>query len=116
MSNARSQAFARTGVVAVAAAFVCINYIDATSDPPPSQADAAKSKTVFLDDFAGPGLDRSKWNVRVTGETYNNEQQAYVDSPETIHIANRRDDGGAANGALVLEARYRAGFTTPEKK
>lgn len=77
---------------------------------------SAEPETVFFDDFAGPELDRSKWLVEVTGRTVNNEQQAYVDSPETISIARGDDAEGATNGALVLQARYRPGFMTPQNR
>jgi len=62
-------------------------------------------RTVFFDDFSAAELDRSKWNVVVTGRTVNNEQQAYVDSPEVLSV---RD------GALVIRPRFRRGFTTVE--
>jgi beta-glucanase (GH16 family) len=61
--------------------------------------------TTFFDDFTGPTLDRSKWNVIVTGRTVNNEQQAYVDSTDTLYIDH---------GALVIHPRFRPGFRTPE--
>ena len=63
-----------------------------------------------------PGqLDRSKWNVIVTGRTVNNEQQAYVDSPETIALVRGAEAAGAENGALVIRGRdIRPGFKTPE--
>ena len=32
-------------------------------------------------------LTARAWNVRVTGVTVNEEQQAYVDSPETISLS-----------------------------
>src|SRR5579875_3562322 len=41
------------------------------------------SEVIFFDDFSKHTLDRSKWNVVVTGFTVNNEQQAYVDSSAT---------------------------------
>jgi beta-glucanase (GH16 family) len=66
---------------------------------------SAQPQTVFLDDFSGPELDRSKWNVVVTGRTVNNEQQAYVDSPRTIYLAD---------GNLVIHPRFAEGYTTPE--
>jgi beta-glucanase (GH16 family) len=50
----------------------------------------------------------------VTGQTVNNEQQAYVDSPETIALVSGPDAAGAENGALAIRSRYRPGFTTPE--
>src|SRR5437660_379351 len=77
---------------------------------------SSEPETVFFDDFTGPALDRSKWRVEITGRTVNNEQQAYVDSPETISIARGDEAEGASNGALVLQARYRPGFLTPQKR
>lgn len=68
--------------------------------------------TLFADDFSGTGLDRSKWNVIVTGRTVNDEQQAYVDSPDTIALTAKAD--GAANGALAITSRRQPGFKTPE--
>lgn len=70
--------------------------------------------TSFFDDFSGPGIDRSTWNVVVTGRTVNNEQQAYVDSAETLSIVSGAEAEGASNGALAVRARYRPGFKTPE--
>ena len=63
------------------------------------------ARTIFFEDFAGPELDRSRWNVIVTGRTVNNEQQAYVDSKEVLYIAG---------GALVIHPRLRPGFKTAE--
>lgn len=73
-------------------------------------------RTVFFDDFSAPALDRTKWNVEVTGQHVNDEQQAYVDSPETISIAHGADLAGAENGALVIQAKYRPGFITADGK
>src|SRR5579859_5313726 len=72
----------------------------------------ARPATLFFEDFTGPALDRSKWNVIVTGRTVNDEQQAYVDSPETIAIVP--DVPGGEHGALSITARHKPGFTTPE--
>ncbi|HEX6464591.1 MAG TPA: glycoside hydrolase family 16 protein [Vicinamibacterales bacterium] len=69
-------------------------------------------KTIFFEDFSGAALDRTKWNVIVTGRTVNQEQQAYVDSPETIAL--RSDAEGAQRGALSITARRHPGFRTPE--
>lgn len=78
----------------------------------PSQSPAPAGMTIFFEDFSGPALDRMKWNVIVTGRTVNNEQQAYVDSPDTIAILPEAP--GATHGALAVTARHRTGFTTAE--
>jgi len=74
---------------------------------------APTETTLFFDEFSGPTLDRSRWNVVVTGRTVNNEQQAYIDSPDVFTFLSG-DAEGASNGALVIRPRYRAGFTTPQ--
>ncbi|MGP4015427.1 glycoside hydrolase family 16 protein [Saccharopolyspora sp. 5N708] len=71
---------------------------------------------VFFDDFSGAELDRSKWTVEVTGEnfgTVNQEQQAYIDSPETIYL-DPDPATGASNGALALHPRYAPGHQAPD--
>jgi beta-glucanase (GH16 family) len=80
----------------------------------PARSAEAQEDIVFFDDFSGPEVDRSKWNVNVTGRTVNNEQQAYVDSPETLVFVTDAAAQGAENGALAITARSRPGFTTPE--
>lgn len=74
----------------------------------------APADLLFFDDFGHEEVDRSKWNIRITGPIYNNEQQAYVDSSETIYIVPADEALGATNGALVIHPRYRPGFITPE--
>jgi len=69
---------------------------------------------LFEDDFSGGKLDRSKWNVIVTGRTVNNEQQAYVDSTDTLTLSDGADTSGARNGALVIRPRHHPGFKTAE--
>ena len=71
-------------------------------------------QTIFADEFSGPALDRSKWNVIITGRTVNNEQQAYVDSPDNIYLVRGAEAEGAADGALVIQPRFHSGFATPE--
>ena len=76
---------------------------------------AASPRVLFADDFAGAALDRAKWSVEVRGAPVNDEQQAYVDSPETIAIAHGRDAEGAEDGsALVIRARHRPGFVASD--
>ncbi len=77
-------------------------------------APSPASQTIFFDDFESPVLDRARWNVIVTGRTVNNEQQAYVDSSETIAIVSGAAAMGAERGALSIRPRFRAGFKTPE--
>lgn len=73
---------------------------------------AAKSEIIFFDDFISNTLDRSKWNVEITGQVVNNEQQAYIDSTETLYI--QPGDVDTAHGSLVIHPRYRAGYVTPQ--
>ena len=81
---------------------------------PHSQAPANPPAAIFFDDFSTGQLDRSKWNVIVTGRTVNNEQQAYVDSADTIGVGNGPETSGAENGALIIRARRRPGFKTAD--
>lgn len=76
--------------------------------------DQPATNILFFDDFKANELDRSKWNVRITGNIYNDEQQAYVDSSETIYIASEEQVPGSTHGALVLHPRYRPSFMTPQ--
>ena len=81
-----------------------------------SATDTNLSRIVFFDDFTGGGLDRSKWNVVITGQVVNNEQQAYVDSSATIYLVGQKEAAGAKNGALVIQPRFSPGFTTKQGK
>ena len=75
-------------------------------------ATSQQPEVIFFDDFTSPALNRSAWNVEVTGQVYNNEQQAYIDSPETLYIETGQSD--QANGVLVIHPRYRQGYVTPQ--
>jgi len=66
---------------------------------------------LFFDDFTAPYLNRDFWNVEVTGKIYNLEEQAYVDSPETVYVSQKESD---CEGALVLHAHWKPGFSTPQ--
>src|ERR1700743_2493398 len=79
-----------------------------------AQQTSAKTDTVFFEDFNEKTLDRSKWNVEITGTTNNDEQQAYVDSATTIYLAKGADAAGATNGALVIKALYHPGYISKE--
>ena len=67
-------------------------------------------ETLFADEFTGTSLDRTKWNVIVTGSgwrTVNNEQQAYIDSTDVLSVGD---------GVLTIRPHVRRGFTTPDGK
>ncbi|HEX8628638.1 MAG TPA: LamG-like jellyroll fold domain-containing protein [Catenuloplanes sp.] len=94
----------------------------------PGPARQALPSTVFFDDFDGAALDRTRWNVQVTGgpdagtppavrlqPRLNNEQQAYVDAPEVVYLDRDTGATGARNGALALHPRYRAGAFTDDR-
>jgi len=75
-----------------------------------------KVDTLFFEDFNSSSLDRSKWNVEVTGQTVNDEQQAYVDSASVLYMVHGKDAEGTSNGALVIKAVYHPGYTSKEQK
>jgi beta-glucanase (GH16 family) len=79
-----------------------------------AQQNQPKVDTVFFEDFNENTLDRSKWNVEITGHTVNNEQQAYVDSASTLYLLKDAAAEGAKNGALVIKAVYHPGYTSKE--
>jgi len=72
------------------------------------QLDAQSNKKVlFFDDFTSANLDRSKWNVIITGDHFNDELQAYIDSASTLFVEN---------GCLVFRPQYSPGFITKDGK
>ena len=75
-----------------------------------SQITSDKREEYFFEDFTGEGINREHWNVMVSGEIFNHEQQAYVDSIETIYTEPGHHND--ANGVLVLHPRYRPNFIT----
>ena len=86
-----------------------MGVVGACSVPALAQQEGPR-ETVFADEFDGPALDRKKWNVEGDAFWVNNEQQAYVDSPDTITVSHEVD--GAPDGALVLQPRWRPGYQT----
>lgn len=75
-----------------------------------------KTDTIFFEDFSGSKLNREKWNVETTGNTVNDEQQAYIDSASTLFLDNGKNAVGAKNGVLVIRPSYKPGFTSKENK
>ncbi|NVD45282.1 glycoside hydrolase family 16 protein [Qipengyuania atrilutea] len=68
---------------------------------------------IFADEFNAPALDRSKWEV--IGPTFwvNEEEQAYIDSEDTIFIASENGSEPTGTGSLFLKPQFREGFETP---
>ena len=83
-----------------------------SSIPPAAEATPSRQRTMlFEDQFAASGLDRTKWNVEGMDFWVNDEQQAYLDSPDTIQFA-RGVDGAEDGAALVLKPVFRPGVDT----
>ena len=89
-------------------AFALFTACHAPAHPAPAHPAPAHAQ-VFFDDFAGDSIDRSKWTIRVTGGTVNEEQQAYVDDTATIRVVRGARAGGASNGALLIRGRAQIG-------
>lgn len=68
---------------------------------------------LLLEDFSRGELDRRIWNVRETGRVVNDEQQAYVDDPQTVYV-EPRDDAESGGACLVIHPRHRPGFRTAD--
>jgi len=68
----------------------------------------------FIDDFDGKEIDRTKWNIEVTGRTVNNEQQAYIDSGEVLYIVQDGPlaEGKESGGVLVFHPRFRDNYSS----
>ncbi|MDB5440257.1 MAG: hypothetical protein JWM33_2684 [Caulobacteraceae bacterium] len=104
--------------VLAAAAAPAAPAAPAAAAPPPVLAPIGVSNgkagdVIFFEDFAGPTIDRSRWNVVVTGATIsNNEQQTYIDSPDVLSIVTGANAEGAAN-ALQIKPVFREGYTNP---
>jgi len=79
----------------------------------PVAKDLQGSELLFADEFNSDQLDRSKWNVVGPEFWVNNEQQAYIDAPETIHVLPVGSVEGADGGVLVLQPNYRKDYKTP---
>jgi len=79
-----------------------------------AQTKTAKTNTVFFEEFNGKSLNRKLWNIEVTGNTVNNEQQAYIDSASTLYLVHGKEAEGAKKGALVIKPLYHPGYTSKE--
>lgn len=75
----------------------------------PADAETASTsrKLLFSDEFNGTALDRSKWQVIGADFWVNDEQQAYLDRPDTIEVKG---------GNLVLTPRFAPGADPHPKR
>jgi beta-glucanase (GH16 family) len=102
----------RNLVIVAALLAAVLHHRPAAGQTPP----ATEPTVVFFDDFSGPEINRSNWNITITGQTVNREQQAYVDSPETLSIVKGDEAAGAENGALLIRGVWKPGFTSAQNR
>ena len=83
---------------------------DARAEP----AGPNEREVLFEDNFSGGELDRSKWNVVGPEFWVNNEQQAYIDTTDTIHFREHEGEteNGDSDGVLVLQPLFRENSVT----
>lgn len=115
-TSKRSRVAALTAASIAAVALAVASPIVASARPGHHHgpAGARDQRTVFYDDFNGTAVDSSKWNIDITQSTqYNNELEAYTASADNVRIVHGRAAAGAHRGALLLQAQYRPGYTTP---
>ncbi len=79
-----------------------------------SGGEAAARQLIFSDEFSSDNLDPTRWNVVGMDFWVNEEEQAYVNSPDTIQFVQGLE--GADGGALVLRPVYRPGQDTNEER
>ena len=92
---------------------------EAEVDAAQAQADGsggamAARELIFSDEFSGDRLDPTRWNAVGMDFWVNEEEQAYVNSPDTIQFVQGLE--GADGGALVLRPVYRPGEDTNEER
>lgn len=108
--------FNKLNVLSFICIMVCLPliYCASTNKNKPKTDHKKNTQIVFFDDFNGNKLDTSKWNIEQTGDHFNNELQAYVDSTATIFTTKGEKSEGEENGALIIQPRYSPGFTTKD--
>lgn len=79
----------------------------------PVAKDWQASDLLFADEFNAGQLDRSKWIVIGPEFWVNNEQQAYVDTPEVLRELPAGSVEGADGGVLVMQPHFSKGYRTP---
>ena len=104
----------RSHSLPVFAALLAVAAGCASSGAAPLADEAAPpEQLIFADEFDAAALDRTKWNVVGPEFWVNEEQQAYMDSPETIRFLPAGSVEGSEDGVLVLQPKFREGFATP---
>lgn len=103
----------RTFLVSAAAPLLLASGCAPAATAPAPASPGRAERLVFADEFNQAELDRSKWNVIGPDFWVNEEQQAYIDSPETIRFLPAGSVKGASDGVLVLQPQFRRGFRTP---
>lgn len=93
------------GAMTILAVVAAIPHSPRAPHSPRPRISPRAPKVIFFDDFNTGHLDRTKWNVVITGFHVNNEQQAYVDSSQTLF---------EQDGSLVLQPCYAPGFVTKD--
>jgi hypothetical protein len=88
----------------------------AETAPPTGTAQEAPAdgKLLFADEFNSGALDRDKWIVIGPDFWVNNEQQTYIDSPDTVRFLPEGEVEGADGGVLLLQPNYRKDVPTPD--
>ncbi len=81
----------------------------ATTPPAASPAE----RLIFADEFDEGALDRAKWNVVGPDFWVNEEEQAYIDSLQTVRFLPAGAVDGADSGVLVLQPHFSESFETP---
>lgn len=76
-------------------------------------AQAEGERIIFADEFDAPALDRSLWTPEGPTFWVNNEQQAYIDSTDTIRLLPAGEIPDSDGGVLELRALYQPGYETP---
>ncbi|WP_232843981.1 glycoside hydrolase family 16 protein [Allopontixanthobacter sediminis] len=98
----------------VAALVLAAPVIAQSSSSTEVERAAHAKEMLFRDEFDTGVLDRTKWNVVGPDFWVNNEQQAYIDSGDTITFRPAGVVPGADGGVLVLKPQWREGFATPD--
>lgn len=84
-----------------------------SADPVAAATQVQGRPLLFADEFNAGKLDRSKWIVIGPEFWVNNEQQAYVDTPDVLRELPAGSVEGADGGVLVLQPHFSKGYKIP---